>query len=301
MDSNAIQVNAHGGLGNQFFAYFAGLYLAKQLDCPLNLYLGKCDRQHADAKYDISSFDLDLNGGKMVKPKFIDHDNFESVRRLRDSAIHRSELLRRIQSNYLRHFIEGRDFDDLWTLYPKPGDMIEGFFSTFTYYDHLSASSELRMLELRNPSSEYIEQSKRYKGEYIALHLRRGDMRNFKNTAGNLSLQYYLKALENIFECVGKQRILIFSDDVSEATELKYQLRVADSEVVENLQDPAENFLLFSRATAHIIANSSFSAWGSLLSNTSKMIIAPYPYLRQGTWPDKWPSGWTKVKSEWEL
>lgn len=301
MEIRAIQINAHGGLGNQFFAYFAGLYLAKKLDCPLNLYLGKCDRQHADAKYDISSFDLDLNGGKMVNPKLIDHDNLRYVRKMRDSAIYRSKLLQHIQKKYLRHFIEGRDFDHLWAISPKAGDIIEGYFSTFKYYEFLKTISEIGTLQLINPSVEFIKQTKRYEGSYIALHLRRGDMRNFKNTAGNLSFQYYQKAVEEIFEKTGKQLVLIFSDDISEATELKKRLGIRDSEVVQNLDNPAENFLLLSRANAHVIANSSFSAWSSLLSNTSKMIIAPYPYLRQGSWPDVWPTRWNKSASEWEL
>lgn len=301
MENRAIQVNAHGGLGNQFFAYFAGLYLAKKLDCPLNLYLGKCDRQHAQQKYDISSFDLDLNGGKMVKPKLIDHDNLRHLRRVRDSAIHRSKIFQDIQKNHFRHFIEGRDFDYLWNFSPRAGDIIEGFFSTFRYLECIKAESELGNLQLNNPTDEFINQSKRYEGGYIALHLRRGDMRNFKNTAGNLSFQYYRKAVNEIIEKIGKQAILIFSDEVSEAEELKKQLGNYETEVVKNLDDPAENFLLFSRATSHVIANSSFSAWSSLLSQTSKMIVAPYPYLREGAWPDLWPSSWNKVSSEWEL
>lgn len=301
MDSRAIQVNAHGGLGNQFFAYFAGLYIAKKLDCPLNLYLGKCDRQHADAKYDISSFCLNLNGGRLVGTKLIDQKSMKLIRRIRDTTYYRIKYLNKIVKKISRKHIEGIDFPEGKIPDVRIGDQIDGFFVSHQYFNFLQEAGNVHDLDLRNPSQEYLSAMSRLtQNEYIALHIRRGDMINYKEDYGNLNLKYYERALAILPIETNSLTLYIFSDDIQIAREFASKLKWTQIEIVSGISDPAENFTLFSKGSYLITANSSFSGWAALLSKSAKISIAPEPYFKNPKLRFELPTKWTSVESSWE-
>lgn len=301
MNRKSIQITPHGGLGNQLFAYYAGIFFAKKENCHLDIYLGKCDRQHTKKIFDISSYDLDLNGGKFIQPRIIDSPRLASFRRLRDSLIHRVPILRVLDSRFLKHKIEGRDFLINKSIEFKKGQKIEGFFSTFEYFQALAHNKNLSDVSLRTPSKEFLEMDKLMsKSPYISLHLRRGDTVNFKHTTGNLSFAYYQEALEAIKPMYEELPLYLFSDDISEAKALAGSLKWKSVQVISGIFDPAENLLLFSKGKVLLIANSSFSAWASMLSTSQVMTIAPKPYLRNGNWPREWPENWNPQESKWE-
>ncbi len=301
MRRSSIEISPHGGLGNQLFAYYAGLFFAKKENCQLDVYLGKCDRQHTLQIFDISSFVLDLNGGKLIQPRVIDSARFAGIRRIRDSLIHRIKILRFLDSRILKRKIEGRDFPNHGTIELKKGQKVEGYFSTFEYFKALSESTNLKEISLRSPSAEFLELEKVLsKSEFISLHLRRGDAVNYKQTIGNLSFDYYKACLERVKPLHERLPLYIFSDDNAEAYALANSLNWVDVNIISGISDPAENLLLFSKGKVLLIANSSFSAWASFLSTSRELIIAPRPCMRKGNWPREWPEIWEAQESEWE-
>jgi len=106
--------------------------------------------------------------------------------------------------------------------------------------------------------------------ELISIHIRRGDYLTDSNFC-NLSIEYYLKGLELLPDLP----VLVFSDDIEwcESTFLDKRFKIIKS---KNMQI---DLCLMSMCDYHIIANSSFSWWGSWLAK-SKKTIAPSAWFQ---------------------
>ncbi|HEY9776256.1 MAG TPA: alpha-1,2-fucosyltransferase [Planktothrix sp.] len=103
-----------------------------------------------------------------------------------------------------------------------------------------------------------------------AIHIRRGDYLNRSFEFVPLDIEYYRAAIA-IMQHRGCKSFLVFSDDPSWA---KSQLGNT-GEFVEGL-DEIQSLCLMSRCANFIIANSTFSWWGSwLCDNPKKHVIAP--------------------------
>lgn len=106
------------------------------------------------------------------------------------------------------------------------------------------------------------------KQEVISLHVRRGDY----VTNPNHSLQtidYYNTALSNFDENLS---VIIFSDDVEWCD--NQEIFKPDRFFISNTKDTRIDLCLMAMCTYHIIANSSYSWWGSYLAK-SKKTVAP--------------------------
>lgn len=103
-----------------------------------------------------------------------------------------------------------------------------------------------------------------------SLHVRRGDYVWLSDYHENQNLQYYEEAVRIIGE---ESHFLIFSDDISWCQEnLNF---IKNKTFVSGNQD-YEDLFLMTQCENNIIANSSFSWWGSWLNrNENKKVIAP--------------------------
>ena len=104
--------------------------------------------------------------------------------------------------------------------------------------------------------------------EVIAIHIRRGDYLNYPNHPVQ-DLKYYSKALSKLPPDIP---VIVFSDD-SEWCE-KQDIFKDDRFFLAKGNNTAIDLCLQSLCTYHVIANSSFSWWGSWLAK-SKRTIAP--------------------------
>ena len=120
----------------------------------------------------------------------------------------------------------------------------------------------------------------------ISIHLRLGDYVNLPNSHPVCSLDYYVEALKLLPDDL---LIYVFSDNIPEATEFfKFLNRKV---VFTETNDKYIDMCLMSMCKYHIIANSSFSWWGSWLSN-SKKTIAPSKWF--GSSPEM-PRNWSDI------
>ena len=137
-----------------------------------------------------------------------------------------------------------------------------------------------------------------------AIDIRRGDTVNFKNTSGNLSLDYYLDAIDSIRKYEEISSIFIFSDDVAVAHKLQYlvlNVHSIESTIVTDIEDPAENLYLFSKARNKILANSSFPSWAAMIGGNNGITIIPKPFNRDNTGENSsFPIEWKEVASSRE-
>ena len=106
----------------------------------------------------------------------------------------------------------------------------------------------------------------------VSLHIRRGDYLYLQMNHPCPSIDYYLEGLKYIETIKQIENILIFSDDIEWCRENFKDPRIA---FIVNHQD-YEDMYLMSLCENNIIANSSFSWWGSYLNkNKSKIVICP--------------------------
>lgn len=112
----------------------------------------------------------------------------------------------------------------------------------------------------------------------VALHIRRGDYLHprYNNFFVICPLNYYYEAANRLAEQFSNMHFFLFSDDpdwVQENLKLPFPATLIRH---NGNQKNFEDLRLMSLCNHHIIANSSFSWWGSWLSSKSnKIVCAP--------------------------
>jgi hypothetical protein len=145
---------------------------------------------------------------------------------------------------------------------PEDNSVYTGYFQSERYFDR---ESTLKLFE----PSDMIEYalSKYDFADSCSIHVRRGDYtERYAGTYAILGTEYYQTARD----MVKAKRYYLFSDDHAWCRD-----NFNDEFVFVN-EPPQVELFMMSRCTHNIIANSSFSWWGSYLNrNTDKKIIAP--------------------------
>lgn len=141
-----------------------------------------------------------------------------------------------------------------------------GYFQSEKYFKHI----EQQIRQDFTFHDRIVEQCLSYKSalpntQIISLHIRRSDYLSDPNFKC-LSLDYYKNALK-LFP---NFPVIVFSDDPEWC---KNEFK-EDSFIISPFTDPYYDICLMSLCDYHIIANSSFSWWGSWLAR-SKQTIAP--------------------------
>lgn len=117
----------------------------------------------------------------------------------------------------------------------------------------------------------------------VSIHVRRGDYLSdlYKTMFKALGREYYEKAVSYIKERVENPKFFIFSDDKDF---IKKEFSWLDNGVIVSGNEGNDSYVdmqLMSLCKNNIIANSTFSQWGSLLNNNENHItIYPKDYLR---------------------
>lgn len=141
----------------------------------------------------------------------------------------------------------------------KPNMVLRGYYQSEKYF--VGHRDRLRALfgEPTRPSS----------GQYVALHVRRGDYLLHSKSHSVQSSKYYHEAMSH-FD--GDQKFLVCSDDLEWCRQnLRGNLTFVDADMPDY-----EQLLRMSRCSHQIMSNSSFSWWAAYLNdNPDKIVIAP--------------------------
>jgi hypothetical protein len=161
-----------------------------------------------------------------------------------------------------------------------------GYFQTEKYFKHIE--NEIRE-DFRFKSEIYDSSKEKYDilfphTKVISLHIRRGDYINNPSHPVQ-SIEYYKKSLDLLDKNIP---VLIFSDDPDWC--MQQSLFESDRFLISETQDTRVDLCLMSLCNYHIIANSSYSWWGSWLSKSEKTIA-----------PKEWFSGELKIKDTKDL
>lgn len=228
----------HGRLGNQMFQYAALRGIANIHNYKFCIPESNFNNQWADHQL-FEAFEL-----PNLKTKKVLSDNSSNY--YQEQQFHYDE-------NYVRNC---------------PDDVsLYGYFQSEKYFSHIEESIREDFTfksEILTPCKEEFNYD-----NIISLHIRRTDFVTSSNEHPPCSLDYYKKALSEFDDDIP---VMIFSDDQiwCESQELFNSDRFIFSENTWNLID----LCLMSLCSYHIIANSSFSWWGSWLAR-SKKTVAP--------------------------
>lgn len=146
---------------------------------------------------------------------------------------------------------------------------LHGYFTTSLYWDDYRKEI-IKLFSTHQEEVNALAQNilAKYPGrEFVSVHVRRTDyVTDYK---WDLPLSYYHEAVKQFDNPI----YMIFSDDPAWCIN---NLDFMGEKVFINKDDHIE-LLLMGKFHAHILANSTFSAWGAMLGheNKTKKIIAP--------------------------
>ena len=158
------------------------------------------------------------------------------------------------------------EFDDEFFNHCPDDVDVCGYFQSEKYFKHI----EQQIRQDFTFHDRIVEECLSYKSslpntQIISLHIRRSDYISDPNFEC-LSLDYYRNALK----LLPNFPVIVFSDDPEWC---KNEFK-KDSFIISPFTDPFYDLCLMSLCDYHIIANSSFSWWGSWLAKR-KQTIAP--------------------------
>lgn len=183
---------------------------------------------------------------------------------------------------------------------PKQGKIIyKGYLQSEKYFVH---NREL-ILKLLAPTQEiqsYIESKygTLLKQQTLAIHVRRGDYVKLPNHHPTLPvLEYYYKAISDVFKSTSLDQYVFFSDDIEWCKDI---FGIQESITYIEQEPDYIDLYLMSMCTHNIIANSTFSWWGAWLNkNSDKIIVAPNkwfgPARNDLSTVDLIPETWIKI------
>lgn len=245
--------NLIGGLGNQAFIIATTYAYAKRnnFQCVFSLETNENLRGVVRRDSYKDSIFKYISRSKNLKYPF-----------LRETGFNYSPLVKKDNVQLFGYFQSDKYFND----YKKD---IQNLFLKY-YYEHLQDNIIMPQ------------------GVNVSIHFRRTDYLNLKDVHPTPTLEYYNNALKYIESKVGDFNLLIFSDDIEWCKKQDFYKKythyfIKDTDVNELYK--------MSLCNHNIIANSSFSWWGSYLNlNPDKIIIAPKQWFGK-----KGPSNWSDI------
>jgi hypothetical protein len=298
--NNQVEFRIAGGLGNQLFMFYAGLYFSQKFK--------------RDVVFDVS----DLSRVRSLHPGVnildlgllneFDTKIYHSTGSERFGFSKFRESFKKIQEKVLLSFKMSRIFKpseigfiDL-TKIPHGTKRIEGYFQTWKFYSETHKKSLLSCESIVEPSQWFLDNAQSIRQRQVAVfHVRRGDYASSENRkSGMLSFSFFEKASHMIPDDFERW---IFTDSPSilekdlQATGARFKVIVPPHD-----SDPVESLLLMSMASHIVISNSTYSWWAATLSGKNATVYAPSKWFQWRNDPvDLIPNDWIRISSEWEM
>ena len=173
-------------------------------------------------------------------------------------------------------FNEGKfEYDDRIESIPD-GCNLSGYFQTEKYF--LDIKEEIK--NIFSFKKEIVEEGDRILREIsggkelVSIHVRRGDYTLYPDHHPTCNPEYYSLGIQEIRKVSEKDlKVIIFSDDKQWCLD-NMKNYIGEDFSITNTEDPYVELYMMTKCNYHIIANSSFSWWGSWLAN-SKLTVAP--------------------------
>jgi hypothetical protein len=160
---------------------------------------------------------------------------------------------------------------------------LSGYFQSDKYFAEYA--DEIRILF--HPSAQIKEKAiERWSTHFTSLetkvlvHARRGDYLKAASFHNPLPLQYFLNAIAEIKKYIPSPQFVLMSD------EPEFWKDVIPNSVIIDEKDAEVALYVMSQFKHYIIANSTFSWWGSYLSLNKGTVIAPKQWFGPAGYKD---------------
>ncbi len=262
-----------GGLANQLFQWAYGRSLSEKYNTPLYLDIEFYQNQFSETKrsFSLSKFP---NISYNITPDDKNISNWS------------------LEKDKIRFIRLSDDFNFKELIYQQDCHYyLDGYWHTEKYFTEIEG---IIRKELK-PSDEIINKLVNFQpieNNNVSIHIRRTDYVESNGYHPVQPISYYEKALEIIGHY---DNVVVFSDDIKWCKE---NLNFDNMIFVDGFDD-IEDIWLMSMCKNNIIANSSFSWWGSWLNNNKdKKVIAPLKWFGVQTninTSDIIPNSWIKI------
>jgi len=288
----SLTVEIAGGLGNQLFMFYAGLYLQEKYQREVVFDTSDLSRiQELHPGANIQTLGL-LDEYVTTSGSNTSHFRIDRIR----SGFRR---LTKSTSQSGTFFPEEIGFINP-NMIPPTIKRIRGYFQSWVYYDSLSNKPILSLESLSSPSRWLLDKIERTKRENVlSLHVRRGDYALPANRMnGILSKGYYKEAINN---AGAYDAIWIFTDSPKEVEKDFLQLgHPIETIIPPDHSDPVESLLLMAATKKIVISNSTYSWWSAMIAGDAATVYAPSKWYELREDPSKLvPDNWKRIPSEW--
>lgn len=248
-----IEIGQNGRLGNQMFQYASLMGIAK--------------KQNLDYAIDYSK------GNDIPWNQFTDDELINKNCLTIDKPFNLSVKNLPVDFKYDQLLSEGEQNFHFQEKFFNTGDNIKlhGYFQTPKYFSH--CVDEIRKEYTFKPdivdaATNLLKEKQNY--ETVSVHFRRGDYVHLSHH-GICSLDYYSRAFNEFSD--KSYYFVIITDDIQWA---KQTCSGASNFFISESKNQFIDLCLMSLCNHNIIANSSFSWWGSWLNkNKNKRVVAP--------------------------
>ena len=263
--------NLTGGIGNQLFQYAAGFGLAQCCNFIQKLHFTNalfCTQRN----FELTNFKIDESNATKK-----DLANLGVPLNKYSRIIERAKKEFGLFTN--KNFIyedQLKNKNDLWHI----GDnkYLIGYWQNNRYWQKYEGKLRTKIAFKEKFVKKQEENKKKIcinSLPKVGVHFRRGD---YVKYGDSLNLSYYKNAFQLMNAKMGKVQYICFSDDINW---VKNNFENDHIIYVDFTTSGCEDLYLMSLCDYHIIANSTFSWWGSWLSqNNNKFIIAPNEWSR---------------------
>ena len=253
---SSIYIMPQGGIGNQLFQLAAGLAAQKTLRGDLYMLPIRLNK-HSGCDYRLTLY---------MRAKPIDN----------------------IQQSYALYHQE--DAFERWMPYMLDGHkaiVLDGYFQYLPAICDVIPDIKSDLLSVLDSRITAVKEKYAIQQETVFIHVRRGDYVPLTHLFGGVGETYYTNALKGF--STGK-RFLVISD---EPEWCKQQPWLNSYEIVDEPDELDSLAIMASCKGGAIIANSTFSWWGAILSGTPR-VFYPSKWFSDKK-PDLFPEGWVCV------
>lgn len=181
--------------------------------------------------------------------------------------------------------------DSVFELDPSVDSDIIGYFQSEKYFSRIEDLIRKEFVF----KDEVLKSTKNVGAEdKVALHIRRGDYMYLTDVHPVQDKDYYLEAMSHFPD----SQFLIFSDDINWCRNADLFRGGEENGFHFAEGNQYQDLYSMSKCRGHIIANSSYSWWGSWLSENSEKTIAPKDWFGPKgpiEWQDVYCDGWVVI------
>jgi hypothetical protein len=161
---------------------------------------------------------------------------------------------------------------------------INGYFQNWRYVERVWPEIQKEVEATLSEFESKVDNLKSSGQKYIVLHIRGGDYLTSKHIYGEISVAYYLKAIERAKNTANSpMRLLIATNDEKFAINYMKSMELQEYEILNPLDYTAwETLAVMAKATGVICANSTLSWWGGFFClKNGGFCIVPSPWSKK--------------------